>query len=108
MAKRRHSEDKTPLHRRRRLNVVSLGAICTICDRIDFHPQESDKRRRAEFSLQTPDLSLSIIKPGCQIFVVHRVRSASLSRASCYSLSFRCILPFLKEGSPTAASEAAV
>ena len=90
---RYHSDDETSLDRSQGLYVVSLGAERVI----DLHPQEGDKRRKAEFSLQTPDCSLYVMKPGCQDFFVHRVRSQYACKDTRYSLSFRCMLPKSKE-----------
>ena len=86
---RYHPDDETSLDRIQGLYVAPLGTERTL----DFHPQESDKRCKAEFSFQTPDLSLYIMKPGCQDFLVHKVRGASSSEASLYGLSFRYMLP---------------
>ena len=86
---RYHSDDETSLDRSQGLYIVSFGAERSI----DFHSQENDKRHKAEYSIKTPDCSLYIMKPGCQDFFAHRVRSNPSSKQPRYSLSFRCMLP---------------
>jgi len=101
---RYHSDDETSLDRSQGLYVVSFGAERTI----DFHPQESDKRCKPEYSFKTSDCSLYVMKPGCQDFFVHRVRNDSSSKDARFSLSFRCMLPSSNEGATTSVDNPSV
>ena len=92
---RYHSDDESSLDPSQGLYVVSLGASRTV----DILPAAGDKRFNSEFSVEAADCSLYIMKPGCQEHFVHRVRSNKSVRDSRFSLSFRCMIMPVKEGS---------
>ena len=89
---RYHSDDEKSLDKSQGLYVASFGAERTL----DLNMKGKDGRNKPDFSLRTTDGSLYVMKPGCQEYCVHRVRSEPLNRRERYSLSFRCLLPASK------------
>ena len=86
---RLHDDGESTLDPSEPICVLSLG----VKRKVEFVSNEKEYKYKADLALEPDDLSLYVMKPGCQEHFKHRVRRDNRIHESRISLSFRCFVP---------------